>query len=163
MIMGTKKIIFIGLILLFISACGYSGFEEEEGSAGFIINIINRTDKEYSGFVLYLGDNQNGIFIEKDSLVAKNVKIYKKDEGPFSSIDSEGASSYIRSNKEFRDLEGLSEFGKWVGSFGTLERLYFKVKLSDGTIVFSENPKLRINSRSNITLSLRDGGNKLLY
>ena len=160
--MDIKKTIYIGLIIL-LSACGHSGFEEEEGSAGFVIHIYNKTDKEYSGFVLYLGDNQNGIFIEKDSLVAKNVKIYKKDEGPYSSINNGEQRTYIRSNKEFRDLEGLSEFGKWVGSFGTLEKLYFKVKLSDGTIVFSENPKLRINSSSDITLSLRDSGNKLLY
>jgi len=158
--MDIKKTIYIGLIIL-LSACGHSGFEEEEGSAGFIINIINRTDKEYSGFVLYLGDNQNGIFIEKDSLVAKNVKIYKKDEGPYSSINNGEQRTYIRSNKEFRDLEGLSEFGKWVGSFGTLEKLYFKVKLSDGTIVFSE---ITVGyGGEDITLSLRDSGNKLLY
>ncbi|TXD48473.1 MULTISPECIES: hypothetical protein [unclassified Polaribacter] len=161
--MDTKKIIFIALLLLFISACGHSGFEEEEGSAGFIIHIYNTTDKEYSGFVLYIGDELNGRFIEKDSLVGKNVKIYKKDEGPYSSITNGEQRTYIRSNREFRDLEGLSEFGKWIGKFGTLERLYFKVKLSDGTTIFSENPKLRINSSSEISLILRDGGNKLLY
>lgn len=161
--MDTKRIIFIGLIFLLTSACGHSGFEEEEGSAGFLIHIYNKTDKEYSGFVLYLGDNQSGIFIKKDSLVGKNVKIYKKDEGPYSSIINGEQRSYIRSNKEFRDLEGLSEFGKWVGSFGTLERLYFKVKLSDGTTIFSENPKLRINSSSNISLILEENNNKLLY
>ena len=158
--MDIKKTIYIGLIIL-LSACGHSGFEEEEGSAGFVIHIYNKTDKEYSGFVLYLGDNQNGIFIEKDSLVAKNVKIYKKDEGPYSSIINGEQRSYIRSNKEFRDLEGLSKFGKWIGNYGNLERRYFKVKLSDGTIVISENP--RINGSENISLILEESGNKLLY
>jgi hypothetical protein len=160
MIMDIKKTIYIGLIIL-LSACGHSGFEEEEGSAGFVIHIYNKTDKEYSGFVLYLGDNQNGIFIEKDSLVAKNVKIYKKDEGPYSSIINGEQRSYIRSNKEFRDLEGLSEFGKWIGKSGTLERRYFKVKLSDGTIVISE---ITVGyGGEDISLILEESGNKLLY
>jgi hypothetical protein len=160
MIMDIKKTIYIGLIIL-LSACGHSGFEEEEGSAGFVIHIYNKTDKEYSGFVLYLGDNQNGIFIEKDSLVAKNVKIYKKDEGPYSSIINGEQRSYIRSNKEFRDLEGLSKFGKWIGNYGNLERRYFKVKLSDGTIVFSE---ITVGyGGEDISLILEESGNKLLY
>jgi hypothetical protein len=158
--MDIKKTIYIGLIIL-LSACGHSGFEEEEGSAGFVIHIYNKTDKEYSGFVLYLGDNQNGIFIEKDSLVAKNVKIYKKDEGPYSSIINGEQRSYIRSNKEFRDLEGLSKFGKWIGNYGNLERRYFKVKLSDGTIVFSE---ITVGyGGEDISLILEESGNKLLY
>ena len=161
--MDIKKTIYIGLIIL-LSACGHSGFEEEEGSAGFVIHIYNKTDKEYSGFVLYLGDNQNGIFIEKDSLVAKNVKIYKKDEGPYSSIINGEQRSYIRSNKEFRDLEGLSKFGKWIGNYGNygnLERRYFKVKLSDGTIVFSE---ITLGyGGEDISLILEESSNKLLY
>jgi hypothetical protein len=158
--MDIKKTIYIGLIIL-LSACGHSGFEEEEGSAGFVIHIYNKTDKEYSGFVLYLGDNQNGIFIEKDSLVAKNVKIYKKDEGPYSSIINGEQRSYIRSNKEFRDLEGLSKFGKWIGNYGNLERRYFKVKLSDGTIVISE---ITVGyGGEDISLILEESGNKLLY
>jgi len=160
MIMDIKKTIYIGLMIL-LSSCGHSGFEEEEGSAGFVIHIYNITDKEYSGFVLYLGDNQNGIFIEKDSLVAKNVKIYKKDEGPYSSIINGEQRTYIRSNKEFRDLEGLSKFGKWIGYSGNLERRYFKVKLSDGTIVFSE---ITLGyGGEDISLILEESSNKLLY
>jgi hypothetical protein len=158
--MNIKKTIYIGLMIL-LSSCGHSGFEEEEGSAGFVIHIYNITDKEYSGFVLYLGDNQNGIFIEKDSLVAKNVKIYKKDEGPYSSIINGEQRSYIRSNKEFRDLEGLSKFGKLIGNYGNLARRYFKVKLSDGTIVISE---ITVGyGGEDISLILEESGNKLLY
>jgi hypothetical protein len=158
MIMDIKKTIYIGLIIL-LSACNLSGFEDEDNpGSGYSFAILNFTDKEYVGFVLYAGSMESGVFIKKDSLLGGNLKIYKKDEGPYSSTNSNGIKvSYIISTKEFKDLKGLNSYGKWDASTGNTRPLFFKVKLSDGTIVVAEEEQ----RGSKVSLDLEDGGNSL--
>lgn len=157
--MDIKKIIFTGLIVLLISSC--TGVDSgEENEHGFEFTILNYSEKEYDGFVLYLGNIQNGIFVEKDSLVGENVKIFKKDEGPNTS-NLGGQHSGVSNYKDFKDLKGLNEYGKWDANFNGLDELYFKVKLSDGTIAVTDKPVVTINRASVIILYIREAGIEL--
>tara|TARA_R110001606_G_C15345169_1_gene646991 strand:- start:916 stop:1401 length:486 start_codon:yes stop_codon:yes gene_type:complete len=159
MIMDTKKIMCTELVLILISACDLFNFEDEDNpGSGYAFSVLNFTDKEYDGFVLYAGSLKSGVFIKKDSLVGNNIKIYKKDEGPYSSTNSNGTKvSYISSTKEFKDLKGLNKYGKWDASTGNTRPLFFKVKLSDGTIIEAKEEQLG----PQVNLELKVGGNSL--
>ena len=69
------------VVILLISACNLVTVDEAEDS-GFDFRINNYSDKEYNNCIIYMGykDKDNN-FVASDSLVYKDIVIYKKDQG----------------------------------------------------------------------------------
>lgn len=144
MIRTTKNKIglIVTALILFTGCQGIGGDPSFEDRQGFDIRISNYTNKEYTGFVLYIGRVKNEIFTAKDSLVANTVKIHKKDEGPHvvTGVDN---FSYILSTEFHKNVNDLDQYGKWKANIwdngGTRYKGSFKIKFFDGTNAVSKN------------------------
>tara|TARA_R110001592_G_C13034627_1_gene738722 strand:+ start:416 stop:907 length:492 start_codon:yes stop_codon:yes gene_type:complete len=132
MIMDIKKALILGFVLI-ISACNTSNIEDD-AIYGLDFTIINATDNEYTGYVLYFGSMQQNIFVATDS-IKNSVKIYKRNEGPRIGESVEFGKYSILGIEEgiFNGLKSLNHQRRWDGSSSNRDAPYAKVKLSDGS------------------------------
>ncbi len=148
--MDTKKItsiikssVFSLIVLLVISACDIVTVDEAEDS-GFEIRISNYSNTEYNNCTFYMGyKDKKDNFIKSDSLVFKDIIIYKKGDGNHVSENGFSVTYPFSQSKK-----GLNKFGIWSmtpeveSAFYENGEIFFKVDL-EGKISISSPKKHR--------------------
>ena len=143
------------LVLLFISTLFYScipypGNIDEAEDSGFGIDILNYSDRSYTGCILYVGAiNENDKFIALDSLVYPNLYIKNRNED--TKIDGFDGIKYGLTQPFQENSQNLTKFNTWasptrakIESISPKGEISFKLSLNEGNTGVFETFKFSI-------------------